>query len=295
MAKAGKPTLAIVGQFQNGKSTLLNCLLGGRYAIQGEGLATTQYNATYIFGEIPEIRILSPNGRFATADLSMEALSKTIDGLETGTRLSISVYSPFLTDLNLMDSPGWGAKDEDDASAEAALAVADGFVYVFSKTINEEIDLPFIKKIAESGKPLFLVLNCFDKRPPSSMIAKKICAEIIARIQTEEIDGNCHSFAKGVGVFPVNLLWAEYALRCAPFAEQDDVDGKVEAYFKKKNLDRGKVLVESGVSALRAAVLDTMKTVVRIPPFVPIHFLDRALSLLDGEIRAIMKGKSHVH
>ena len=289
-AKNRKPTLAIVGQYQNGKSTLLNCLLGGCYAIQGGGLATTRYNATYTFGEIPEMRILSANGHFTTTDLSADSLSRTIGELADGTRLSISVYSPFLIDLNIMDSPGWGAKDDDNKSAETALVDADGFIYVFTKTINEDVDLPFLKKIEEAGKPLFLVLNCLDKRPPSSSAAKKISDEIAARMKTEGLHGNCHSFLKGVGVYPVNLIWAEYALRCAPATEQDAVDGKVAVYFKEKNPDRGKVLVESGVSALRTAILDTTRTLARIPPFAPIHFLDRALSLLDGEIRAIMKG-----
>ena len=288
--KNRKPTLAIVGQYQNGKSTLLNCLLGGCYAIQGGGLATTRYNATYTFGEIPEIRIVSPNGHFSTTDLSTDSLSKTIGGLADGTRLSISIYSPFLIDLNIMDSPGWGVKNDDNKSAEAALVDADGFIYVFTKTINEEVDLPFLKKIVETGKQLFLVLNCLNKRPPTSSAVTKICDEIVARMQIEDLHGNCYSFLKGVGVYPVNLIWAEYALRCAPASEQESVDAKVEVYFKEKNPDRGKVLVESGVSALRTAILAATKTLARIPPFVPIHFLDRALSLLDGEIRAIMKG-----
>lgn len=287
--KNRKPTLAIVGRYQNGKSTLLNCLLGGYYAIQGDGLATTRYNATYIFGEIPEVRILSANRHFTTTDLSADSLSRTIGELADGARLSISAYSPFLIDLNIIDSPGWGAKDDDNKSAEAALVDADGFIYVFRKTIDE-VDLPFLKKIEETGKPLFLVLNCLDKRPPSSLAAKKISEEIAARMKIEGLHGNCHSFLKGVGVYPVNLIWAEYALRCAPATEQDAVDGKVAAYFKEKNPDRGKVLVESGVSALRTAILDATRTLAGIPPFAPIHFLDRALSLLDGEIRAIMKG-----
>lgn len=254
------------------------------------GLATTRYNATYTFGEIPEIRIVSPNGHFSNSDLSADSLSKTIGELADGTRLSISIYSPFLIDLNIMDSPGWGVKDEDNKSAETALVDADGFIYVFTKTINEEVDLPFLKKIVETGKPLFLVLNCLNKRPPSSSSAKKISDEIVARMQTEGLQGNCHSFFKGVGVYPVNLIWAEYALRCAPALEQEIVDDKIEEYFKEKNPDRGMVLVKSGVSALRSAILDATRTLAGIPPFVPIHFLDRALSLLDGEIRAIMKG-----
>lgn len=287
--KNRKPTLAIVGQYQNGKSTLLNCLLGGRYSIQGRGLATTRYNTTYTFGEIPEMRILSPNGSFTTTDLSTDSLSRAVDELADGTRISFSIYSPFLLNLSIVDSPGWGVKDKDNKSAESALEDADGFVYVFTKSINEELDLPFLKKIAETGKPLFLVLNCLDKRPPSSSVTKKIGDEIVARMQSEGLHGNYHPLFKGVGVYPVNLIWAEYALRCAPASEQEAVDAKVEVYFKEKNPDRGKVLVDSGVSALRTAILDAAKTLTRIPPFSPIHFLDRALSLLDGELRSIMK------
>lgn len=285
-----KPTLAIIGQYQNGKSTLLNCLLGGRYSMQGGGLATTRCNTTYTFGEIPEMRILLPNGGFETADLSVNSLSRTIDEFVDGTRLSISVYSPFLLNLTVMDSPGWGVKDGDNDTAEAALEDADCFVYVFTKSINEELDLPFLRKIAKTGKPLFFVLNCLDKRPPNSSVTKKIGDEIVARLQAEGLHGNYHPLLKGVGVYPVNLIWAEYALRCAPASEQDAVDAKVSMFFKEKNPDRGKVLVESGVSALRAAILDATKALVRIPPFAPIQFLDRALSLLDGEIRTIMKG-----
>ena len=58
-----KPTLVILGQFQNGKSTLLNCLLGGEYAIQGEGLATTNCIVRYTMGDMPEIRVVDNDYR----------------------------------------------------------------------------------------------------------------------------------------------------------------------------------------------------------------------------------------
>lgn len=41
MTVTGEPIVAVVGKFQEGKSSLINALLGDRYAQTGSGLRTT--------------------------------------------------------------------------------------------------------------------------------------------------------------------------------------------------------------------------------------------------------------
>lgn len=56
-----KPVVAIVGGFQIGKSTLVNCLLDDRYAPTGKGLRTTAASTLFRYGEAEEVWLFHGN------------------------------------------------------------------------------------------------------------------------------------------------------------------------------------------------------------------------------------------
>ena len=103
----GKPLLVIMGQYQNGKSTFLNCLLGGHYAVEGKGLITTKYNAKYCFGDCQMLRVIPPvTGRFAEKKIydSISGFFSAQDSIreyDKSSLLEITAYSPMLEHMDL--------------------------------------------------------------------------------------------------------------------------------------------------------------------------------------------------
>lgn len=284
-----KPTLVILGQFQNGKSTLLNCLLGGEYAIQGEGLATTNCIVRYTMGDMPEIRAVSKNCRSTViGTLSKDGFLQCLKGMPDGASVTITAYSPFLETLDVIDSPGWGAKDKDNSTAEEALKAGDVFVYVLTKALDN-LDIAFFKQIVKQNKTLFVVLNCMNERKPNSSKAKEVTKEIWSKLVNAGFSRNCQALYEGEFVFPVNLRWAEFALQCASKETLNDINDEIKGFFRSNNPDRGRVLVESGLPALRRSIVTKTERLCRIPGIAPLGLLDRTWDLISNDLLSIYR------
>mgnify|MGYP000529122022 CR=1 FL=1 len=63
-----RPLIVLTGKFQEGKSTLINQLLGGKYARTGNGLSTTRCCVRYCYGESESVRGGLPERPVAEAD-----------------------------------------------------------------------------------------------------------------------------------------------------------------------------------------------------------------------------------
>lgn len=284
-----KPTLVILGQFQNGKSTLLNCLLGGEYAIQGEGLATTNCIVRYTMGDMPEIRVVGNNCRNTVLEtLSKDGFLQCLKGMPDGASVTITAYSPFLETLDVIDSPGWGAKDKDNSTAEESLKAGDVFVYVLTKALDN-LDIEFIKQIVKQDKTLFIVLNCMNERNPKSNKAKEVAKEIWSKLVNAGVSQNCQALHEGEFVFPVNLRWAEFALQCASKETLKDIDDEIKGFFRSNNPDRGRVLVESGILTLRRSIVAKTERLCRISGIAPLGLLDRAWDLISNDLLSIYR------
>ena len=203
-----KPLLALTGQYQNGKSTFLNCLLGGPYAIEGNGLITTKYNAKYIFGDCVEARIIHKNGRTTSLESTGEIFSAvdTLQELDKNALMEISVYSPILTDMDVLDSPGCGANKVDDSVATTALDIADFVIFIVQKALDNESDIPFIKDLTSRGKHFTVILNCLNDCSPLSEQSSRICDAIFAKLKNEGLTENYVHLSNKFPVYPVNLL-----------------------------------------------------------------------------------------
>ena len=284
-----KPTLVILGQFQNGKSTLLNCLLGGEYAIQGEGLATTNCIARYTMGDMLEIRVVGNNCKNTVlGTLSKDGFLQCLKRIPDGANVTITAYSPFLETLDVIDSPGWGAKDKDNSTAEGALKAGDVFVYVLTKALDNS-DIEYFKRIVKQNKELFVVLNCMKERNPNGAKAKVVAKEIWSKLINAGISQHCQALCEGDFVFPVNLRWAEYALQCASHETLNEIDDEIKGYFRSNYPDRGRVLVESGILALRRSIVAKTERLCRIPGIAPLELLDRAWDVIRNDLLAIYR------
>ena len=125
-----KPVVAIVGGFQIGKSTLVNCLLDDRYAPTGKGLRTTADSTLFRYGEAEEVWLFhgtNPDG---------ERLARRQDVFDPSREVGpddwfrISAYKPLLQYIDVVDTPGYNAQDTDDKSASVAIKASSVVVIV---------------------------------------------------------------------------------------------------------------------------------------------------------------------
>ena len=266
------PLLVLTGEYQNGKSTFLNCLLGGRYAVEGEGLATTKYNARYRFGNCTMVRGISTQEEYSQTSWQIFSTTDTLGEYEKNSTLEICVNSPILEHMDLLDSPGCGANESDDSVAEKALQMADFVIFVVQKTLNQN-EINFINKLTEAGKHYSISLNCMNEVSPASEKAAELCQEIHSKLRNENLLINYVELSKDFPVYPVNLLWAQCAL------------GYLEPEEQKRKLRKVKDFIDcddeniSPLALLNASnfmqVMTLLKNVVNtFFNFTPSHKLD---------------------
>lgn len=279
--KGDKPLLALAGQYQNGKSTFLNCLLGGYYAVEGNGTVTTKYCAKYRFGDCRMTRIMKlrdENSVVWEAETSFSA-EGTLKEYDKDSLLEVSVYSPMLEHIDLLDTPGYGANKQDNTLADMALDTADFVLLIVAKTLNMETDIPFLKNLTAKNRHFSIVLNCNGKMNPASEQAQKICETIAAQIVNAKLDRNYVPLSMDMPVYPVNLLWAQCALGYLPEAENLDKWDDVRHYLRVKDLTPLSLLNSSNFLPMRNMMKDFVSSFFY---FTPAGELDLVKSVTDN-------------
>lgn len=256
-----KSLLALAGKYQNGKSTFLNCLLGGMYALEGDGTVTTKHIAKYTYGEYREAKLFLPDG---TIQVLSSPMPDQIPKQEKGSTIQVSVYSPVLMKMDILDSPGCGASKTDDREAREAVTYADMVIYVIQKELDFE-DVSFLKDITEHNKYYTVILNCLDEKAPDDADAKQICNAVMAKITTEHLDRNYLPLSKEKQVYPVNLLWAQCALGYLPELEHRRKRNKIKNFMEQDNITPLSLLEKSGFLSLRSVLTNLVALSYNIP------------------------------
>lgn len=274
-----KPLLGIAGQHQNGKSTFLNCLLDGHYAVEGDGLATTKYNAKYVFGDFFEIKAYSANQSVDVIKQFCFSAQETLCKQQNCSFFQISSYSPILQTMDLLDSPGYGASGEDDTSAYKVADISDFIILVVSKTLNEECDIPFLTDLVKKNKHFSVILNCMEKMDPRSKHVRNLCREIHSQLYNANLDSNHVQLTEEYPVYPVNLLWAQCALGYLTPEETSEKLESVKFYSKMENLTSHALLHASNFLPIRGILENIVTTFFN---FTPSHKLDLMKSVSDN-------------
>lgn len=204
----------IIGEYQSGKSLLINCILRRPIATIGVGNATTHTVVNYIYAANEYVVYHTNNGAHKT--LSIEMLQE----LDTRTDISeIDVYlsNEILRHFILTDMPGFGANEEDNIVARRTLHKIDFAILIAwnnkviganSQSFNE------IKALKEFNIPYFFFLNCINTDRWRCDDEENIH---IARKDLALLDfyKPSHYPIEGNGINVVNLMWYWYSICCA--------------------------------------------------------------------------------
>lgn len=214
MTVTGEPIVAVVGKYQDGKSSLINALLGGRYAQTGSGNRTTGCCAYYRYGEKFSASLAEPSG--GHRPVSQEAVRNGSFQCGTGGYLEVSCPAPLLRRVVLVDTPGIGVSDADDETARDAIRQS-AFVIFLHGSGKGQLDtegmelLDFIRK---AGKRILFLFNCKDdglapkKWRPNSKASEEICKSVAASLEGM---GKTLIPVKGRIVWPCNPVFSWYA------------------------------------------------------------------------------------
>lgn len=162
----GEWIVAFCGHFSAGKSTLLNTLFG--QPILPTSPIPTSANVVRIQKGEDRVKLVFSTGRSITipgqAD-EQDLKSWCKNGEEVWEVHIHRADAPFPENVVLMDTPGIDSTDEAHQQlTESALHLADVLFYVMDYNhVQSEVNLRFVKKWAERGKQIYLVVNQIDK------------------------------------------------------------------------------------------------------------------------------------
>lgn len=157
----GTIKIGIVGQYQSGKSLLINCLLGRSIASVGNGVATTHTIVNYIYSDNEYVDIVA-NGR------KVRCIIEDFQKLDTDSSTDvINVYlnNPLLANFELIDMPGFGNDNYDNKQAIKALKSIDYAIVIASNYKTIGVSSPAFNDfcmLQQYNIPYYFFLNCTD-------------------------------------------------------------------------------------------------------------------------------------
>lgn len=233
-----KLNVGIVGAFQNGKSTFVNCLLDDLVArTGGEGVSVTSVNTKYVYGEMQSVTYLSQSRVVHRTTLKEFVEAKTfptgVDGI------CVTLWKPILRKINLIDTPGFNANEKDSSMAISSLNGVDVAIVVINNRGLSSIELTIVKKLKEKNIPFYILMNCMDVGGnswlPESNFNKEKCANIIASLETKNL---IPQKINGQAVWITNFLWFWYASEQYQYDVSDKRESlldDIECYARKND------------------------------------------------------------
>ena len=174
--------IAVIGTFQVGKSTLVNCLINDAIAGVGNGVATTHVLNYFKGGRSPNILCRDISGKciyesdlsddIYKSDLSDENCNISIPDGTVRIMYELASENNILKDNILIDTPGLDAAGKDASwdSIHTSDIIRDNSVDLLLLVVpNSQLDdsikkrvLPLIK---ESKKQVIVLMNCYKNNP----------------------------------------------------------------------------------------------------------------------------------
>lgn len=240
-----KLNMGIVGAFQNGKSTFVNCLLDDLVArTGGEGVSVTSVNTKYVYGEMQSVTYLS-QGRVVHRTTLKEFVGTKVfpDGVD---EICVTLWKPILKNINVIDTPGFNANEEDSSMAIKSLIGVDVAIVVINNKGLSSVELSIMKKLKEINIPFFVLMNCINVGGnswlPESNFNKQKCDNIIASLETKNLNPQK---IQGRAIWITNFLWFWYAseqYQCDVSDKRETLFDDIECYVSR--VGRGNMDIE---------------------------------------------------
>lgn len=281
-----KVKVAVCGDFQGGKSTLVNCLLDDKYCQTGKGgggLRTTPCSTIFSYDEVEVAEWIREGSLYKTFNRREDIFDD--DNFSPGKNdwVEITCWKPLLENINLVDTPGFDANHNDDMKAEEAIKASDYIVFLHSsgKTLSQQ-SIDKLKKIVGLGKEFFFIYNCLPKNGilswnPHNDNNKKKYGEILSQLDSLGLSKYIIPIEREK-IFPCNPIFAWYAmghlqrdLDSKDLQEKGDAESYIEdiaefwktlkgRFWEKKlatKIDKKELLELSGVVEIRKAIAQT--------------------------------------
>lgn len=199
--------VAIYGTFQDGKSTLINCLTNSDMAeVGGAGVSVTHINTRYIFGSSSKIFVVNEQG--TRREISKLQYLSTKDSI-VAKEIIIESKSPVLKYFDIIDTPGFDANESDSKIAQSLLKNTDFAILLLRNKGISEQNKCIAKQLMRYNIPYTCVINCFyeilDNWNPCAEQNENIKKDILAELKM--ISCNPISKLKVEPVYVVNLMW----------------------------------------------------------------------------------------
>lgn len=286
------PAVLLAGQYQNGKSTLINCLLEGRYALEGTGLATTATRTEYEFATsrtgVYELTREGAKKRVA------DGLSQTIERKSSDKRYVVTANADILKEMRLIDAPGWGAGDADDKQSELSLDDADFVVYIAQPRQLSDADRSFLKLLRDRRTYFSVILNARDTTSPEDPSLEKVGDAIVGAIKQCGAEDQFIRFPSVNGVCVVNLLWAKFArhLLDSPEAQREKVQRQTVLFERTYQdvPDHQDMAFRSGIDGWRTFLRCAMSVIPDMPPPRPCDLRAQIVDSICKNLISLIEG-----
>ncbi len=178
----GKKTIAFIGEFSAGKTSIVNRILSqddpNVTLLPVSAKATTAIPTYIAGGDFTTYQFYSPDGNLkGISEDSFKKVSKeilsNIDGVSKLIQYFVMTYqNPHLAGMSILDTPGFSSGDQEDAVRTVdVINECDALFWVFdvnAGTVNRS-SLEVIKK--NMTRPLYVIINKTDTKAPSEVDA----------------------------------------------------------------------------------------------------------------------------
>ena len=162
-----RPILALYGEYQVGKSTFLNCLLGHYIALAGKGLSTTSLVSRYRYGQDNTLRYRTKPDSPFEGELKVttidEVRKKTfLDQVDMSSGFHLEVETPveLLRSCDIVDTPGYNASERDNLTAINTLGHIHYILFVIQNRGLSQLERELILKLFRMDIPFSIIMNC---------------------------------------------------------------------------------------------------------------------------------------
>ena len=173
----GKTTIALLGEFSAGKTSILNCILSNSDHTAPQlpiDIRPTTAIPTYISGgPINNYQFVTPNNELKElSETTFERVSKEILAQVEGVSSLIQYFvmtckNDNLNKFSILDTPGFSSPAQEDAERTfSVINECDALFWVMNISLGDvtKSSLAILKKIAEQNKPLYIIINQIDLR-----------------------------------------------------------------------------------------------------------------------------------